>query len=172
MKNIELKAKYPDQKAAMIIAEDIGAKYEGILQQEDVYFKISPGRLKMRIINNSDYELIYYKRADVKSARESEYEIFKVKDGKELLKVLKGILPVVVTVKKKRELYIYQNVRIHIDSVKSLGKFLEFEAACRNKIDFKEAPLKLKKLASKFKISSKNLIKLSYSDLFQKSANS
>lgn len=164
MKNLELKSKYPNQKAAMRIAEDIGARYEGILNQEDIYFKISPGKLKLRIVNNN-YELIYYKRANVKSARESDYEIFRVKNGKELLRELKNILPVTVIVKKKRELYIYQNVRIHIDTVAGLGKFLEFEAVCRNKKDFKDAPAKLKKLIADFKIKTKDLIKVSYSDL-------
>src|SRR5258706_483628 len=154
MKNLELKAKCPNQKAAMQIAEEIGARYEGILNQEDIYFKISPGRLKLRIVNDN-YELIYYKRTNVKTARESEYEIFRVKNGKELLRELKKILPVTVIVKKQRELYIYQNVRIHIDTVSGLGKFLEFEAVCRNKKDVKEAPAKLKKLISDFNIKMK-----------------
>jgi len=173
MKNIELKAKYPNQKAAMVIAENLGARYEGILKQEDIYFKISPAklkaklkeRLKLRIINNADYELIYYKRAKVKSAGESEYEIFKVRNGMELLNLLKSILPVISIVEKKREVYIFENVKIHIDTVKGLGKFIEFEALCRNKKEIKDAPAKLKKLASDFKISTKNLIKMSYSDL-------
>ena len=164
MKNLELKAKYPDQKAAIRIAEEIGAEYEGILHQEDIYFKISPGRLKLRIVNNN-YELIYYKRANIKTVRESEYEIFRVKDGRELFSVLKGILPVTVIVKKKRVLYIWQNVRIHIDTVKGLGKFLEFEAVCKTKKDSKDAPSKLKKLIRVFNIKQKDMVSSSYSEL-------
>ena len=168
MKNLEIKAKYSDLKTAMKIAEEIGAEYQGILDQEDIYFKISPGRLKLRIINNTDTELIYYKRANVKTARESEYEIFKVKNGKELLAVLKSILPINIIVKKRRELYIYENVRIHLDTVKRLGKFLEFEAVCKNKKEMSEAKGKLKKLIRNFNIKKDGLIKLSYSDLTAK----
>ena len=171
MKNIEIKTKYPNQKSAMEIAEKIGAEYMGIINQEDIYFKISQGGLKLRIINNEDYELIYYKRANVKSAKESIYEIFRVKNGKELISVLKNILHVSVIVKKKRELYIYENVRIHIDTVKEMGKFLEFEAVCRNSKDVKKAHVQIKKLISEYKISQKDLIKLSYSDLLLNKKN-
>jgi adenylate cyclase class 2 len=168
MKNIELKAKYPNQKFARLIAKKLKAKYMGTLKQTDVYFKIKSGRLKLRINNNSHYELIDYKRSDIKAARESEYEVFRVKNGKKLLAILKEILTVSVIVKKEREVYIDDNVRIHVDWIRGLGKFLELEAVCRNKRDIKDAPGKIKKLASDFKIQSSDIIKFSYSDLLLK----
>jgi predicted adenylyl cyclase CyaB len=47
--------------------------------------------------------------------------------GKKIPEFFDGIFPVETVVEKKRELWLYDNTRIHLDTVKSLGTFLELE---------------------------------------------
>jgi len=166
LKNLEIKAKCKDFKLIILSLKKIGAKYKGVLNQTDTYFPVKQGRLKMRAINNKQYELIYYHRANRKSERYSVYEIVNIKNGKDMLSLLAGSLKVLCKVKKKRELFIYENARIHLDTVQNLGKFIEFEIVCRTKKDEKEAPGKMKFLKKEFGISEKNSVSVSYSDLF------
>ena len=51
-----------------------------------------------------------------------------VADVSTLRAALSAVLGVRGVVLKRRELLIWQNVRIHLDDVESLGSFLEFEA--------------------------------------------
>jgi adenylate cyclase, class 2 len=168
MKNLEIKAKCKDFNCSKQAIKNIGAIYNGVLNQTDIYFQVKQGRLKMRIINNNRYEIIYYQRANSKTERYSNYEIVNLKNGKELLSLLTRSLNILCEVKKKRELYIYENVRIHLDTVEKLGKFIEFEIVCKSKTDEKEAPGKMKFLKKKFEIRKENLVKYSYSDIIFK----
>ena len=68
-------------------------------------------------------------------------------------------------VRKRRELYLWQNVRIHLDEVKGLGSFIEFEGVVsasageqlsRQRVDF---------LTDEFSIAPADQIGVSYSDL-------
>lgn len=167
MKNIELKSKCSDLNAAVRVCWEIGAQYGGILMQTDTYYNVPEGRMKLRNVNNEKFELIYYFRVDKGAEKESNYEIIKLKDDKDIKKILKDSLGVKGVVKKIRELYLYQNARIHLDSVKGLGKFIEFEVVCGNEKEMKEAPKKIKYLKGVFKIEKKNLVAKSYIDLIK-----
>ena len=50
-----------------------------------------------------------------------------VPDAKAVLEVLGQVFPVKAEVRKTREIYRFQGVQVHLDTVKGLGKFLEFE---------------------------------------------
>lgn len=129
MKNLEFKAYYSNKRAHSIskkITDDIH-----ILNQTDIYFNVSSGRLKLRKIitkyNTVSWELIHYYRPDQTSAKDSNYQICKVIDGNALLDILTHIHGILVIVNKQRTVYLYKNARIHIDCVEGLGEFLEFE---------------------------------------------
>lgn len=168
MKNIELKSACTDLRLAKQKCKQIKAKYKGILNQTDTYFNVNPGRLKMRNVNNRKFELIYYSRIGKGSQMQSDYEIIKLSGDKEIKSILKNTIGIKGIVKKKRELYIYENVRIHLDTVSMLGTFLEFEIVCRNRKDLKEAPRKMNYLKKVFEIKQRNLISKSYIDLILK----
>ena len=165
MKNLELKTYYQNLNKAKRICIDQGAKYAGILLQTDTFFNLDKGRLKLRNINNKQFELIYYNRTNSKTEKISEYEIIRMQDEMPVKKILKEYLGIRGIVKKKRELYLYENVRIHLDTVRQLGRFLEFEIVCINARDLKKAPEKMKKLKKIFGISAKELISDSYIDM-------
>lgn len=143
----------------------LNAKYEGVLKQRDVYFNISPGRLKLRSINNSVHQLIYYKRSNRASAKFSNYYISEITHPNQVEKILSEIYGVKATVSKNRKLYFWENVRIHLDTVNKLGKFIEFEIVCGSKLQEKESAEKMRYLKNIFSIEKKSVLSSSYSDM-------
>ena len=126
--NIELKARCDDLNAARYAAEALGAIRTATLEQTDTYFQVARGRLKLREIRGQGSELIWYEREDRAEARSSRYTIVPVGDSGSMKLALEGANGVRAVVKKTRELWLWHNVRIHLDDVAGLGTFLEFEA--------------------------------------------
>jgi adenylate cyclase class IV len=102
----------------------MGALDKGVLIQKDIYYKIGNGLLKLRV-ESGNYTLIKYNR-DEKGKRWSNYELLKL-EGKNPEKYLSGIFDAEVIVEKRRRFFLYDNTRIHLDSVKNLGSYLELE---------------------------------------------
>jgi predicted adenylyl cyclase CyaB len=165
LKNLELKVKCKDHKQALKSLKLLNAEYAGILKQRDVYFNLSPGRLKLRSININVHQLIYYKRSNRASAKFSNYYISDIIHPKRVEMLLKEIFGIKIIVNKLRKLYIWQNVRIHIDTVSSLGKFIEFEIVCKSLKDEKGSFEKMKYLKNIFNISNNDILRSSYSDM-------
>jgi predicted adenylyl cyclase CyaB len=94
--------------------------------QRDTYFRCGTGRLKMREWKDSA-ELIWYDRADETAIRASNYLIVAIADPAPLGQLLSCALGIEVVVEKFRELWWYENVRVHLDQVSGLGAFIEFE---------------------------------------------
>jgi predicted adenylyl cyclase CyaB len=131
-------------------------------QQEDIYYRVKNGRLKLRIINLSSGTLIFYKRGNKTGKRISDYLLSPVSEPAELRMILGMLFKELASVKKKREIFRTDEVRIHIDSVSGLGKYLEFEVIFNS---FKKAVVVMKGLIEHFGLDEKNFIKGSYSDL-------
>jgi len=165
LKNFELKVNCKDHKAALAAVKLLNADYEGILKQRDVYFKISPGRLKLRSINNSVHQLIYYKRSNRAGAKFSNYFIEDIHHPERVEKILREIYGIQTIVSKSRKLYLWHNVRIHIDNVNKLGKFIEFEIVCRTLKQENDSAGKMKYLKGIFNINKINVLRSSYSDM-------
>jgi adenylate cyclase class 2 len=168
MKNIELKSVCTRLHLARGKCKQIKAEYKGILKQTDTYFNVKPGRLKLRNVNGRKFELIYYSRTGKGSEMESDYEIIKLNDDKEIKNIIKSAIGIKGIVKKKRELYVFENVRIHLDTMSKLGTFIEFEIVCSSPKDLKDAPRKMNYLKKIFEIKQKDLISKSYIDLILK----
>lgn len=128
--NVELKARDPDPGATLARAQALGAADHGVLRQRDTYFRVPHGRLKLREQEGAPAELIEYRRADEAVARESRYERVPAADG--LREALASSLGVRVVVDKARRLLLHDDVRIHLDEVAGLGRFVELEALVRD----------------------------------------
>jgi len=133
--------------------------------QKDIYYKTGKGRLKLRIINNETGNLIFYKRKEHNKKRVSNYIISETKNFKELDEILKKLFDIFVVVDKEREIFIYDNIRIHLDKVKRLGSFLEIEIIYDS---LTEAKKTMNKLIEYFSLEEKEFIKESYSDMLIK----
>jgi predicted adenylyl cyclase CyaB len=161
--NLEIKVKYPSLAQAREISRTLGAKSGGTLKQTDTYFKVKQGRLKLREINEKELELIYYRRANSHGNRYSDYTVLELQKREAAKRVLNSLFETSIIVKKKRELFLYKNSRIHIDTVVGLGGFIEFEVlVVRGK---KQAHRLMLFLRRKFGIDSSMLIAGSYSDM-------
>lgn len=162
-RNLEVKAKIDDISIAEKIAIEIGADLKDDFTQIDTYFNIQDGRLKLREFDSGKAELIFYRRDENNTQRWSDYEIVQVCDAEKLKNLLSKAFGVKIVVEKRRKVYIYKNARIHIDSVKELGNFIEFEVIYNG--DEKQVFDLMRFLIEKFNLDKEKFIKVSYSDL-------
>jgi predicted adenylyl cyclase CyaB len=154
-------------------AERLATSRIGVLRQRDTYFNCLHGRLKLREIEGGSSQLIAYLRADRSEAKASDYHLLEFPDAdtaRRLRKLLETSLGIAVVVEKTREVFLYHNVRIHLDEVAGLGTFLEFEAVVGGEIDDTAAHRQLAWLRNEFHIHDADLIQGSYSDMLSRRA--
>jgi adenylate cyclase, class 2 len=162
-RNLEFKAKVKDLLSLERGFNEHGAVFIEDLEQTDTYFRVSNGRLKLREVVGKKSELIFYVREETSAtSMQSNYDVIPLSDSS-----LKGILTkslgVKVVVEKERRLLKLKNARIHLDRVRGLGNFLEFEVVSEGDDDGDSKWLnKLKKLAAPLVLEE---INRSYSDL-------
>jgi len=168
-KMIELKARVGNHEFLRKKLSALGAEYLGTFHQSDLYFKVPEGRLKLREVKNAGtVELIYYERENIAGPKSDDAFILRIQEPQELKKILKKILATLILVVKVREIYNYQGTQIHLDTVKKLGKFIEFERQTADSPKrIKEDRVILEELIEKLEIGQSNLETLSYSDLIQ-----
>jgi predicted adenylyl cyclase CyaB len=171
-RNLELKARYADHAAAEGALQNLGAKREWSLRQVDTYFVVPHGRLKLREQEGRDAaELIAYDRPNATAVRASDYQLVPVPDPAMLKSALARSLGIRVVVAKRRTLWMWHNVRIHLDQVESLGTFLEFEAVLASP-DEPDGPSRerLDQLTRALHVRDDGRIAASYSDLLESRA--
>lgn len=71
--NIEIKARAKDWDTQKKLAASISESKLQRLVQEDVFFNVPAGRLKLRIMGTDSGELIYYERPDTASVKTCKY---------------------------------------------------------------------------------------------------
>jgi adenylate cyclase class IV len=186
-RNIELKARLANLALAHDVAQSLGAQLHDSEGQRDTYFPVVAGRLKLRqrwagnpaqaLDASADHvegrtrtgQLIWYHRTDEARARPSDYSLVEVPDAGTLHALLAGALGVVVEVTKLRAIYLFNNVRIHLDQVAALGTFLEFEAIVDRECDEQAAEAKIRTLRAAFQLTDESLLSQGYSDLIRES---
>lgn len=164
-RNIELKARIASVEAVRPIARRLATATLDAERQIDTYFAGARGRLKLREREGLPAQLVGYSRADSAEAKPSDYLLLDVGDAAGLKQALAAAYGVLVVVEKRREIYLHENVRIHLDRVASLGDFLEFEAVLAPGGDDAAGYSKLAELAAAFGIEAGHCIAASYSDL-------
>jgi adenylate cyclase, class 2 len=164
-RNLELKARHTDLAAARAVALGLAARTAGIEEQTDTYFRAANGRLKLREIAGQPAVLIFYERPDEVAARRSDYLLVPVPEPGLLRSALAAALGVRGVVRKRREILLWHNVRIHLDEVGDLGAFVEFEAVLGPGDDESTAAARLDQLGSALKICPADRLATSYADL-------
>ncbi len=164
--NVEIKARDPDPEATAARCLALGASDEGVLEQRDTYFAGRRGRLKLREQDGSAAELIAYRRPDATEPVQSAFIRAASADAATLREALDAALGTTVVVVKRRRLFVWENVRIHLDDVAGLGTFVELEALVGPGLnDREEAAAKVARLRSELAISADALVAVGYSDL-------
>lgn len=163
-RNIELKARDPDRARSLAICDGIGAEPQGVLSQLDTYFLVPHGRLKLREEEGARPHLIAYERPDRAAERESRYRIVEVDEPEALKAALGAALGVRAVVAKERRLFLWEEVRIHLDRVDGLGEFIEFEAVADSGSDLTREEAEVVTLRGAFEIEDADLVAGSYCD--------
>jgi homotetrameric cytidine deaminase len=163
--NVELKARDPNPEVTAARCLNLGAVSAGTLNQRDVYFPARRGRLKLRTDESSLSELIAYRRPDAAEPTESTYVRVPVSEPAALSEALERALGTIVVVVKRRRLFVWEGVRIHLDDVEELGSFVEFEAVLPDAGDLVTAHAKITRLRAELGVFDDALVSVGYADL-------
>ncbi|KAK7604951.1 hypothetical protein V9T40_006137 [Parthenolecanium corni] len=169
-KNIEVKARIRDYEKLITDVQALCLSHGETIQQEDVFFNVPGGRLKLR--KRADYsvsELIYYDRPDTEGPKLSVYSKCNIPHGDDLLNILTMALGVRGVVKKTRHLYIHDQTRIHVDDVEGLGKFVELEIVLSKDQTPEDGQKVVESIMELLQIGKADLIDCAYLDLLNRS---
>lgn len=169
--NVELKARLRSLDAARQVAQSLATDQLPDQHQIDTYFQCRHGRLKLREIAGAPAQLISYQRPDTTAAKPSRYYLIDVPDPAAMFQGLTEALGILARVEKHREIFFYENVRIHLDQVDQLGAFLEFEAVLESEDQIQEGEKIVSWLQDQFAIQSEDLLTSSYSDMLQRTTD-
>lgn len=164
--NVEIKAACRDLTVCRRLALGLGARPHAVEMQTDRYFELDGRRrIKLRTIEGGRAEMIEYDRPEEEGVRLSRYRVDRVRSDDGLCLVPKGE-PLVI-VRKRREILLLDNVRIHLDDVQGLGSFVELEAVVDASHDEARCRAQVDEIMAGLAIDADDLIRASYSDLLK-----
>jgi len=164
--NVEIKARVRDPENLAAIIYDLTDSLGTILKQEDTFFKVQKGRLKLRVLENENHgELIYYERPDESGPKCSEFYTTEIPDAATFKFSMDKAIGILGTVKKCRRLYMFGTTRIHLDEVAGLGCFLEFEVVLQPGQSAEDGEKIAKELMAQLGVEESDLIAVAYMDL-------
>ncbi len=161
-RNIELKAVDREPARSLQTCHALGARDEGVLWQRDTYFGVAAGGLKLREQDPGKAHLIQFERAGEARQRESRYRIVELDDAATLRAALAAAIGVSATVTKRRHVFLWQTVRIHLDEVERLGTFIELEAVAPPDSDLDRERQLVEQLRGAFSITDERLLAAGY----------
>jgi predicted adenylyl cyclase CyaB len=126
-RNVEIKARVASIDALLPRARALAQRDAERIAQDDTFFHVPHGRLKLREFADGSAELIHYQRADTPHAKLSDYRRVPMPDAAALREALERALGIVGRVRKQRMLLLAGQTRIHLDRVEGLGDFIELE---------------------------------------------
>lgn len=172
-RNIEIKASIGTDEEFMnrvAIAKKLTNSEGTLIEQRDVFFQSITGRLKLRYLQPpAKSELIYYDRPDMAGPKLSKYNKIKVDEPEVLEKILAQSIPIRGVLIKSRFLFIYNRTRIHLDKVKDLGNFMEFEVSLLPEETMENGQQVADELMKIFHIKPEDLMTGAYFDALNKS---
>ena len=168
--NIEIKARARDFEEIKSRAEKLSDTAVDVIPQEDIFFNVPQGRLKLRILAPDNGQLIYYTRPDQEGPKRSDYHIAYSADPDNLKRVLELSYGVRGIVKKTRYLYLVGQTRVHLDDVSGLGHFIELEVVMRDEQSDAEGQEIAEGLMASLGVERSDLLEGAYMDMLEKNA--
>jgi predicted adenylyl cyclase CyaB len=168
--NIEIKARIHDLDDLRSRAETLSDSPVQVIPQEDTFFHVPQGRLKLRQLRPDLAQLVYYERPDQNGPKRSNYYIYETHDPEGLKTALSMALGIRGVVCKTRYLYLVGQTRIHLDDVQGLGQFMELEVVLRYGQSEGEGQSIAEDLMDRLGIRKDDLIDGAYMDLLEKQA--
>jgi predicted adenylyl cyclase CyaB len=166
-RNVEVKVPLPDPSRVRAAALALGARSRGVEVQTDRYYELDGGRrVKLRTRASGAAELIHYDRPETAGVRVSDYEVTPVRDVAARACLVPKDEPVAV-VRKRREVLLLENVRIHLDDVDGLGTFLELEAVVDAEHDDATCRRQVAELLGALELAAAEPLRASYGELIR-----
>lgn len=125
--NIEIKARIHNIETLTELVAQFADQGPFEIVQDDTFFNCENGRLKLRLISNTEGKLIFYRRQDQPGPKESFYLISPTSSPVTLREALTLAYGQTGRVHKVRTLFLVGRTRVHLDKVERLGHFLELE---------------------------------------------
>ena len=175
-KNLEFKARCLSHESLYPRLGDLKAAHRETIYQIDTYFHVTrvkdslisetcKPRLKLREIDETgEGWLIYYERPNETESRYSQYQLSRVTNPSTLKTLLTAALGVETIVKKQREVWMFENTRIHLDTVTDLGQFVELETVFQGQTEA-EAIDEHQHVKNTLHLGTATPVAVSYSDL-------
>jgi predicted adenylyl cyclase CyaB len=167
-RNVELKAKVASLDAVRDAVSEMAVTEAFEVDQEDTFFRLPQGRLKLRDQGDGSAELIYYERPDEPGAKLSSYERAACADAPAMRRVLEQALGRRSVVRKHREVFIVDDTRVHLDSVEGLGPFIELEAVLADGEPVASGRARATELLARLGIPASALVECAYVDLLER----
>ncbi len=164
--NYEFKARMKDESRIRAVLRRLRARFIGTDHQVDTYFRVPSGRLKVRA-GRIENALIFYERPDARRARRARIEMMLLPRRNSLAAILARVLAVRVVVEKRRKIYFVGRVKIHLDRVRGLGRFVEVEAISHSG-DLRTIRKQARRFQKLLAIADREIVPHSYSDLVLK----
>jgi predicted adenylyl cyclase CyaB len=164
-RNIEIKARLvriESIEAQVAALADVGPI---ALSQDDSFFQVAQGRLKLRTFADGSAELIAYARSDRRGPKLSDYTLVQIADPAALHAVLVRSCGLRGRVRKQRTLYRIGPTRVHLDRVEGLGDFLELEVVLQDDQPEHDGVAIAHALLARWGIAEDRLIAGAYVDL-------
>jgi len=167
--NVEIKAQLNDSTVQRELACNLADTSPTTQVQEDVFFQVPGGRLKLRQLSDDSGELIFYDRPDQPGPKTSKYGIYPTDNPSCLKELLKGAFGIRAVVRKTREILMIGRTRIHLDQVEGLGEFMELEVVLEEGEDPEVGRKEAQRLMTLLKITPESLVAAAYVDLLTQS---
>lgn len=131
--NVEIKARIPSVDALLPLAIALGDdEHPQLIHQDDTFFSVPHGRLKLRVFSDGSGELIAYQRPDAEGPKLSDYVIAPATEPESLREALVRACGLLGRVRKHRLLVLAGSTRIHLDRVEGLGDCMELEVVLQD----------------------------------------
>jgi predicted adenylyl cyclase CyaB len=166
-RNVEIKARIHDVDEVRARAAALSDAPSVMLEQEDTFFRVPEGRLKLRVFPSGKGELIAYFRPDTSGPKTSEYFLYRTADPESLKGLLVTALGVRGVVRKRRMLYLVGRTRIHLDEVEGLGAFLELEVVLEDGQPEAEGEAIARHLLGELGVRDEDRVAKAYIDLLE-----
>jgi predicted adenylyl cyclase CyaB len=166
--NVEIKTRLPERERARDFLEKLTGGPPEVIEQEDTFFPVASGRLKLRLLGRGCGELIAYHRTDAAGPKVSEYLVVPTAEPALLREALAAALGVRGTVRKTRLLFLVGQTRVHLDTVERLGDFLELEVVLRPGQSIAQGEEIARDLMDRLGIEEKEMLPGAYIDMLER----
>lgn len=170
--NVEIKARIPSVAALLPVATALGDdEHAQLIHQDDTFFSVPHGRLKLRVFGDGSGELIAYQRPDEHGPKLSDYQIAPVTEPESLREVLARSCGLLGRVRKHRVLVLVGATRIHLDTVEGLGEFVEIEVVLQPGQTEADGQAEAQALMARLGVTPEALVRGAYLDLLHAAAS-